>query len=258
MSIVCYGSSDITIHCIRTWKLDCGGAKVSSFDFVMFEKNYPQNWELRRNAGFRQKTVKLYGQNSQRTVKTLAYGAGPQSRSFAQNNTAPCLIFLSYVLSAQTIARQSDIQAFSFDLRLCEHVLLQQQHLDPLSHTASSARLTHCAHCALTSNLWLCLECRNVACGRYQFGGEGLTGNGPTVQHYTDIQHPVSIKLGSISAEGKADVYCYEQDEEIVDPELARYLGNWVIKLVVPPTAPSTPNSHPGTFSGGRCGVDGG
>jgi ubiquitin carboxyl-terminal hydrolase 5/13 len=39
------------------------------------------------------------------------------------------------------------------------------------------------------------------------------------------------VKLGSISAEGKADVYCYEHDEEIVDPELARHLGNWGIKL---------------------------
>jgi len=41
----------------------------------------------------------------------------------------------------------------------------------------------------------------------------------------------VSVKLGSITAEGNADVYCYEHDEEIVDPELARHLGNWGIVL---------------------------
>jgi ubiquitin carboxyl-terminal hydrolase 5/13 len=135
------------------------------------------------------------------------------------------------VLSAQTMARQSDIQAFSFDLRPCEHALLLQQLPNTLSPQDSSARLKHCSSCDLTANLWLCLECGNVACGRKQFGGEGLPGNGHALQHYNETKHPVAVKLGSITAEGKADVYCYEHDEEIVDPDLARHLGNWSIAL---------------------------
>ena len=129
------------------------------------------------------------------------------------------------------MTRQSDIQAFSFDLRPCEHVLLQQQLPNTLSPHDSSARLKHCNNCDLAANLWLCLECGNVACGRSQYGGEGLPGNGHALQHYTESKHPVSVKLGSITAEGTADVYCYEDDEEIVDPELARHLGNWGITL---------------------------
>ena len=39
------------------------------------------------------------------------------------------------------------------------------------------------------------------------------------------------MKLGSITADGKADVFCYMDDEEIVDPELASHLVNWGIKL---------------------------
>lgn len=135
------------------------------------------------------------------------------------------------VLSAQTFARQSDIQTFSFDLHPCEHVLLLQQDPNTLSSEDSSIRLKQCNKCDLQGNLWLCLQCGNVACGRKQFGGQGLPGNGHALEHYNATHHPVAVKLGSITADGKADVFCYMDDEEIVDPELAPHLVNWGIKL---------------------------
>lgn len=49
--------------------------------------------------------------------------------------------------------------------------------------------------------------------------------------HYNDTSHPVAVKLGSITADGKADVYCYKDDEDIVDPDLGRHLENWGIRL---------------------------
>jgi ubiquitin carboxyl-terminal hydrolase 5/13 len=41
----------------------------------------------------------------------------------------------------------------------------------------------------------------------------------------------VAVKLGSITAEGSADVYCYKCNEERVDPELATHLAHWGIHL---------------------------
>ena len=129
------------------------------------------------------------------------------------------------------MARESEIQAFSFDLNPCEHVLLLQQLPNTLSPEEGSFRLKKCNKCDLTSNLWLCLECGNVACGRKQFGGEGLPGNGHALEHYSATQHTVAVKLGSITADGKADLFCYKDDEEIVDPDLSKHLDHWGIRL---------------------------
>jgi ubiquitin carboxyl-terminal hydrolase 5/13 len=129
------------------------------------------------------------------------------------------------------LARQSDIQAYSFDLNPCEHVLLLQQSPNTFSAEDSSIRLKRCNQCDLQANLWLCLQCGNVACGRKQYGGEGLPGNSHALAHFTETHHPIAVKLGSITAEGKADIFCYADDEEIVDPELQSHLANWGICL---------------------------
>lgn len=62
--------------------------------------------------------------------------------------------------------------------------------------------LAHCAKCALNENLWLCLTCGSLGCGRQQFGGFG--GNGHGLSHYEETRHPVSVKLGTITPEGEA------------------------------------------------------
>lgn len=41
----------------------------------------------------------------------------------------------------------------------------------------------------------------------------------------------MAVKLGSITAEGSADVYCYRCNEERIDPELAKHLAHWGIYL---------------------------
>jgi ubiquitin carboxyl-terminal hydrolase 5/13 len=41
----------------------------------------------------------------------------------------------------------------------------------------------------------------------------------------------VAVKLGSITADGKADLFCYAHDEEIVDLELQSHLKHWGITL---------------------------
>ena len=83
--------------------------------------------------------------------------------------------------------------------------------------------------CDLKENLWLCLQCGHLGCGRAQFGGVG--GNSHAVAHKGDKGHPVAVKLGSITAEGTADVYCYACDDERTDPEIAKHLAHWGINI---------------------------
>jgi uncharacterized UBP type Zn finger protein len=62
--------------------------------------------------------------------------------------------------------------------------------------------LAHCLKCDLKDNLWLCLTCGSLGCGRQQFGG--IDGNGHGLDHYTETRHPVAVKLGTITPEGNA------------------------------------------------------
>ncbi len=83
--------------------------------------------------------------------------------------------------------------------------------------------------CELKENLWLCLECGNLGCGRAQFGA--LSGNGHGLDHANSASHSVAVKLGSITADGNADIYCYACDEERVDPDLTGHLMHWGINI---------------------------
>ena len=89
--------------------------------------------------------------------------------------------------------------------------------------------LGHCSMCELKENLWLCLECGNLGCGRAQYGGVG--GNGHGLKHTELASHAVAVKLGSITPEGTADIYCYACDEERTDSELAQHLAHWGINI---------------------------
>ena len=83
--------------------------------------------------------------------------------------------------------------------------------------------------CDLKENLWLCLQCGNLGCGRAQFGGSG--GNSHGLKHTELTSHAVAVKLGSITPEGTADIYCYACNEERTDPELAAHLAQWGINI---------------------------
>ena len=89
--------------------------------------------------------------------------------------------------------------------------------------------LGHCSSCDLKENLWLCLQCGNLGCGRAQFGGVG--GNSHGLAHADATSHAVAVKLGSITPEGTADVYCYQCNEERIDTNLAAHLAHWGINI---------------------------
>lgn len=83
--------------------------------------------------------------------------------------------------------------------------------------------------CDLKENLWLCLQCGNLGCGRAQFGGSG--GNSHGLKHTELTSHAVAVKLGSITPEGTADIYCYACNEERTDPDIASHLAHWGINI---------------------------
>ncbi|KAK3347256.1 hypothetical protein B0T25DRAFT_554025 [Lasiosphaeria hispida] len=130
------------------------------------------------------------------------------------------------VMSANTFSRKEEVKAWEQELTSCEHILCLQQG-EP--RKIASQDLGHCSKCDLNENLWLCLECGNLGCGRAQFGG--VNGNSHGLAHATEAKHGVAVKLGSITPEGTADVYCYTCDEERVDEDLAAHLANWGIIL---------------------------
>lgn len=92
-----------------------------------------------------------------------------------------------------------------------------------------SLDLGHCSMCDLKENLWLCLQCGNLGCGRAQFGGIG--GNSHGLKHTELTSHAVAVKLGSITPEGTADIYCYACNDERTDPEIVAHLAHWGINI---------------------------
>jgi len=88
-----------------------------------------------------------------------------------------------------------------------------------------------CEFCDLTSNLWLNLTDGNIACGRKFFDGSG--GNNHAVDHYKNGGGggPLAVKLGTITMDGKADVFSYEEDDMVLDPHLEKHLAHFGIKI---------------------------
>ncbi|KAK4898442.1 ubiquitin C-terminal hydrolase Ubp14 [Elasticomyces elasticus] len=131
------------------------------------------------------------------------------------------------ILRANTFAKSEEVKAWEQELTPCEHTLCLTQ---STPRTIASGDLGHCADCDLRANLWLCLTCGNLGCGRSQWGVPNA-GNNHGINHKDSSGHPVAVKLGSLTADGNADIYCYACDEERVDPELVPHLKHWGIDL---------------------------
>jgi ubiquitin carboxyl-terminal hydrolase 5/13 len=130
------------------------------------------------------------------------------------------------VMKANTFSRQEEVKAWEQEMTSCEHILTLAQ--GP-KRQIQSQDLGHCSMCDLHENLWLCLQCGNLGCGRAQFGGLG--GHSHGLAHADNSHHAVAVKLGSITPDGTADVYCYQCDEERVDDDLGNHLAHWGILL---------------------------
>ncbi|KAF9563466.1 ubiquitin carboxyl-terminal hydrolase 14 [Agrocybe pediades] len=130
------------------------------------------------------------------------------------------------VMQSLSSARQSEVKAWEEEITPCEHTLMLEQFS---SGPIQASGLAHCNSCDLKENLWLCLICGSLGCGRQQFGGIG--GNGHGLAHYEASGHAVSVKLGTITPEGGADIYCYKCNDAKEDPDLAAHLASFGINV---------------------------
>ncbi|KAK5713834.1 ubiquitin C-terminal hydrolase Ubp14 [Elasticomyces elasticus] len=131
------------------------------------------------------------------------------------------------ILRANTFAKSEEVKAWEQEMTACEHTLCLEQ---TAPRPIPSGSLSHCADCSLQQNLWLCLTCGNLGCGRSQWGVPNA-GSNHAINHTTSTSHPVAVKLGSLTADGGADIYCYACDEERVDPELVAHLLHWGVDI---------------------------
>ncbi|ORE19494.1 ubiquitinyl hydrolase [Rhizopus microsporus] len=130
------------------------------------------------------------------------------------------------VLSALSSAKQSEVKAWEEVITPCEHTLCLSQEAPK---KLEQQDLAHCAGCDLKENLWLCLVCGKLGCGRRQYDGSG--GNNHAIEHFQQTGHAVSVKMGTITPEGTADIYCYSCDDSRLDHDLATHLANWGINV---------------------------
>ena len=127
--------------------------------------------------------------------------------------------------SHMTAKKSSEMKAWEEGERqVCPHTSNLKQ--VPLRQTVG----TNCSACSLTHNLWLCLTCGSVGCGRRQFDGTG--GNGHGASHFDQTGHPVSVKLGTITPEGDADLYCYSCDDMRRDNQLPEHLSMFGVEIL--------------------------
>lgn len=56
---------------------------------------------------------------------------------------------------------------------------------------------------------------------------DGSGGNNHAVEHYNLTDYPLAVKLGTITKDGKGDVYSYSEDDMVEDPHLIEHLAHW-------------------------------
>ncbi|KAH3688687.1 hypothetical protein WICPIJ_000334 [Wickerhamomyces pijperi] len=129
---------------------------------------------------------------------------------------------ITRVVNSSSSETANDIKAWQQEFNQCEHTIeFQQQPIENID-------LTKCGACELKENLWICLTCGTLGCGRAQFGG--VPGNTHALSHYQESGHPIAVKLGSLSKD-VMDVYCYQCDDEIVFPRAPALLKTYGIDV---------------------------
>ncbi|KAJ2743977.1 ubiquitin C-terminal hydrolase Ubp14 [Coemansia sp. BCRC 34301] len=125
------------------------------------------------------------------------------------------------VMHAVEASKGHEIKAWAEEVTACHHFAADLKGQSPREEFSLDS-LHQCTACEKRENLWLCLTCGNVGCGRRQYDGSG--GNNHGIAHYEETGHCVSVKLGTITPEGTADAYCYSCDDNKMDPHLAAHL----------------------------------
>ncbi|GAV49813.1 hypothetical protein ZYGR_0R00540 [Zygosaccharomyces rouxii] len=114
---------------------------------------------------------------------------------------------VNQILNSKSQDMVDQTSSWELTVKPCPHVeSYQPPQLESVKQAAHS-----CTDCGLPDNLWLCLHCGNVGCGRNQVGVEG---HSHALKHYeSNPTHSIAVKLGSLS-KNSSDLYCYSCDDE--------------------------------------------
>uniref|UniRef100_A0A1I7TET2 Ubiquitin carboxyl-terminal hydrolase n=2 Tax=Caenorhabditis tropicalis TaxID=1561998 RepID=A0A1I7TET2_9PELO len=129
--------------------------------------------------------------------------------------------------SAERLALLSSTSnAWDADIKLItKHANLDQQ--DNGKRLALSGWRCEAEDCGLDENLWVNLTDGAIRCGRSQFVAEGqkTNGNGHMQEYFAATGYPLVVKLGTISSNLESvDVYSYDEDDAVIDPNLEKHL----------------------------------
>ncbi|XP_006757624.1 PREDICTED: ubiquitin carboxyl-terminal hydrolase 5 isoform X2 [Myotis davidii] len=131
------------------------------------------------------------------------------------------------LLSADSASRKQEVQAWDGEVRQVSKHAFNLKQLD------NPARIPpcgwKCSKCDMRENLWLNLTDGSILCGRRYFDGSG--GNNHAAEHYRETGYPLAVKLGTITPDG-ADVYSYDEDDMVLDPNLAEHLSHFGINML--------------------------
>jgi len=108
---------------------------------------------------------------------------------------------IDFIVASHSAANASKLEEWERRLKVCEHILTLAQNPMPNFQPINPAKIK-CDECELTNNLWFCLTCGHMGCGRKAHDGTG--GNNHGVDHEKNSKHPVVVKMGTITPEGKA------------------------------------------------------
>lgn len=127
--------------------------------------------------------------------------------STTSTDTTPS--FITQILNSKSQTLQDQTNSWELQINSCQHT--KDFQTSSLADN-SNIDVSHCSDCLLTNNLWLCLHCGNIGCGREQIG---IEGNSHALNHFSNNpEHPLAIKLGSLSLQSN-DIYCYKCNDEV-------------------------------------------
>ena len=129
------------------------------------------------------------------------------------------------ILISNSALMENAVGEWEMEHKPCTHTRGLVQTGGPIAEKS----LAGCGECELRANLWLCMTCGHLGCGRQAYDGSG--GNGHGVGHYETSGHPLVCKMGTITPEGKASIHCYACDEEVIDESLSLHLATFGINV---------------------------
>ncbi|XP_054160673.1 ubiquitin carboxyl-terminal hydrolase 5-like [Oppia nitens] len=137
---------------------------------------------------------------------------------------------ISAIISADSASRLEELQALAGTWDGEKRIVTK--HANTLIQLDNGIKIPpkgwKCDKCDKRDNLWLNLTDGIILCGRKYFDGTG--GNNHASEYYNEKKYPLAVKLGTITPEG-ADVYSYDEDDMVDDPNLTKHLAHFGINI---------------------------